>query len=150
MRISQIHRSLCLLVKESDLLAQPKLLHSGLTQRIVPEKVAAICGIYVDDYLVAGPEAIISPFLSHLRSIWKTSEPLYLEPGVSFSFLGISLEITPLGILLHQCAYTDALIEEFKDVTPSRKRSTTGEPEHFSKLPPSPPDLRNPDHMTWV
>ena len=150
MRISQIHRSLCIITKESDLLLKPEPLHSGLTPWVLPENVAAICGIYVDDYLIAGPKTIIDPFLAHLRSIWKTSEPLYLEPGVNFSFLGITLEITPLGILLHQRAYTEALIDEFKEVTPTRKRTTTGEPEHFSQLPPSPPDMTNADHICWV
>ena len=53
-------------------------------------------------------------------------------------------------MLLHKRTYTEALIEEFKEVTPASKWTTTGEPEHFSKLSPSPPDVTNSDHIGWV
>ena len=93
---------------------------------------------------------IVTSFLEHLREIWKTTDPLYLTPGADFSFLGITLELTPVGLLLHQRAYTEALLEEYKDVTPQRKRTTTGEPEHFEKDEASPPDMTNPEHVEWV
>ena len=85
----------------------------------------------------------LSPsFLEHLRQIWKTTEPVFLTPGTEFSFLGITLELTTVGLLLHQKTYTEALLEEYQDVTPKRQRATTGEPEHFDKDAKSPPRRR--------
>ena len=110
----------------------------------------ALCGIYVDDYLSAGPLDIVTSFLEHLRQIWKTTEPVLLTPGMEFSFLGITLELTTVGLLLHQKTYTEALLEEYQDVTPKRQRATTGEPEHFDKDAKSPPDMTNPEHVEWV
>ena len=93
----------------------------------------------------------LSPsFLEHLRQIWKTTEPVFLTPGMEFSFLGITLELTTVGLLLHQKTYTEALLEEYQDVTPKRQRATTGEPEHFDKDAKSPPDMTNPEHVEWV
>ena len=89
-------------------------------------------------------------FLEHLRQIWKTTEPVFLTPGMEFSFLGITLELTTVGLLLHQKTYTEALLEEYQDVTPKRQRATTGEPEHFDKDAKSPPDMTNPEHVEWV
>ena len=149
-KVSEIHRSICLIVREADLLSQPVTLHTGLTHKVLPEKVAALCGIYVDDYISTGPKEIVSCFLSHLRITWKTSDPLFLIPGVDFSFLGITLEISSFGILLHQRVYTEAILDEYKDVIPQRKRVTTGEPEHFDKSPPIVPDLNNPEHAAWI
>ena len=87
----------------------------------------ARCGIYVDDYLSVGPHDIVTSFLEHLRSTWKTTEPVFLTPGMEFSFLGITLE----------------------EVTPKRQRATTGEPEHFDKDAES-PDMTNPEHVEWA
>ena len=128
--ISEIHRSI-LVVREQDIIDKPQTLDTGLTQRVQPKDVLALCGIYVDDYLTVGPKDVVTTFLEHLRGIWKTTDPLYLTPGADFSFLGITLELTPVGLLLHQRAYTEALLEEYKDVTPQRKRTTTGEPDHL-------------------
>ena len=67
---------------------------------------------------------------------------------MEFSFLGITLELTSVGLLLHQKTYTEAFLEEYKDVTPKRQRGTTREPEHFDKdaktTAKSPPDMTNP------
>ena len=60
----------------------------------------------VDDYLSVGPHDIVTSFLEHLRSIWKTTDPVFLTPGMEFSFLGITLELTTVGLLLHQKTYT--------------------------------------------
>ena len=148
--ISEIHRSILLLVREQDVLKSPQLTYAGLNQRVQPKDVMALCGIYVDDYLSVGPLDIVTSFLEHLRSIWKTTEPVFLTPGMEFSFLGITLELTTVGLLLHQKTYTEALLEEYKDVTPKRQRATTGEPEHFDKDAKSPPDMTNPEHVEWV
>ena len=66
----------------------------------------------------------LSPsFLEHFRAIWKTTDPVHLTPGEEFSFLGITLELTSVGLLLHQ-----AFLGEYKDVTPQRKRGR-GQPQ---------------------
>ena len=63
--------------------------------------------------------------------------------------MGITLELTSVGLPLHQKTYTEAFLEEYKDVTPKRQNSTTGEPEHFDKDAKSPPDMTNPEHVEW-
>ena len=78
--ISEIHRSILLLVREQDVLKSPQLTYAGLNQRVQPKDVIALCGIYVDDYLSVGPLDIVTSFLEHLRSIWKTTEPVFLTP----------------------------------------------------------------------
>ena len=94
---------------------KPHILASN--QRVQPKNVLALCGIYVDYYLSVGPRDIVTSFLEHLRAIWKATDPVHLAPGVDFSFLGITLELTPVGLLLHQKAYTEAFLEEYEDVT---------------------------------
>ena len=54
-----------------------------------------------------------------------------------------------MGRLLHQKTYTEALLEEYKDVIPQRKK-TTRDPEHFDRNESQPPDMNNPEHMEWV
>ena len=127
------HRSILLLVRQQDVLSTPQLTDAGLSQRVQPQDVLALCGIYVDDCLSVGPHDIVTSFLEHLRGIWKTTDPVYLTPGDESSFLGITLELTSVGLLLHQRTYTEDVLEEYKDVTPKRKRATTGKPEHFDK-----------------
>ena len=98
--ISEIHRSILLLVREQDIIDKPQTLDTGLTQRVQPKDVLALCGIYVDDYLTVGPKDVVTSFLEHLREIWKTTDPLYLTPGADFSFsMGITLELTFCGTL---------------------------------------------------
>ena len=127
-----------------------KLTYTGLSQRVQPQDVLALCGIYVDDYLSIGPHDIVTSLLEHLRAISKSTDPGYLTPGDEFSFLGITLELTSVGLLLHQRTYTEAFLEEYKDVTPKKKRATPREPEHYGKDAKSPPDMTNPEHVEWV
>ena len=138
------------MVREQDVLSTPKLTFNGLSQRVQPKDVLALCGIYVDDYLSVGPHDIVTSFLEHLSAIWKTLDPVYLTPGDAFSFLGINLELSSVGLLLYQRAYTEAFLEEYQDVTPKRQRATTGEPEHYDKGAKSPLDMTNPEHVEWV
>ena len=46
--ISEIHRSILLLVREQDVLSTPQLTYACLSQRVQPQDVMALCGIYVD------------------------------------------------------------------------------------------------------
>ena len=89
---------------------------------------------------VAGPKPVVQAFLSYLRRLWNTSEPVFLSSDVDFPFLGINVQKLPHGLFLHQATYTDALLEERGSFIPSRTRWTTGEPEHFKKEDPLPPD----------
>ena len=142
--ISEIHRSILLLVRELHPFVGERTRCIVNTQADLhwsqPEDVLALCGIYVDDFLSVCPHDIIISFLEHLRAIWKTTDPVYLTPGDEFSFLGITLELTSVGLLL-QKAYTEAFFEEYEDVIPQRKRATTREPEHYDKDAKSPPDM---------
>ena len=35
-------------------------------------------GIFIDDYLTAGPPKLVEAFVNTLRKVWKTSEPQFL------------------------------------------------------------------------
>ena len=110
--LSQIHKSLCLLVKTKSLLKSPSTDRFGLTNLVLPEHVEALSGIYVDDYLTSGPPKLVEAFMTTLRKLWKTSEPQYLALDHELTFLGVTLRKTPEGILLHQQLYTDDLLQE--------------------------------------
>ena len=47
-----------------------------------------------------------------LRRLWKTSEPQYLTIDHELTFLGVTLQLTSEGILLHQRLYTEDLLQE--------------------------------------
>ena len=147
---SEVHRSILVGEREQDVLSTPKLTYSGLSRRVQPQDVLALCGIYVDGYLSVGPHDTVTSFLENLRAIWQTTDPVYLTPGDEFQSFGITLELTSVGLLLHQRTYTEAFLEEYKDVTPKRKRATTGEPEHYDKNAKSALDMTNPEHVEWV
>ena len=87
-------------------------------------------------YLSVGPRDIVTSFLEHLRSIWKTTDPVFLTPGDEFSFLGITLELTSVGLLLHQKTYTEAFLEEYK-MSPPRDREPQQESQSISIRMPS-------------
>ena len=67
-------------------------------------------GIYVDDFLTTGPPKLAQDLVDTLRRQWKTSEPLYLSPSVTLTFLGVTIKMTPDGFLLHQHNYTEELL----------------------------------------
>ena len=67
--ISEIHRSILLLVREQDVLSTPQATYTGLSQRVQPKDVLALCGVYMDDYLSVDPHDIVTSFLEHLRAI---------------------------------------------------------------------------------
>ena len=148
--LSEVHKSLCLIVKESSLISEPTTDSFGLTARVKPHDVAALSGIYVDDYLSVGPKKLLDDFLQQLRQKWKTSDPLFLKPGEELPFLGVTITMTPLGIVLHQQNYTEAFLEEHASHVPKRSRNTPGEPEHFQKTAPVSPDPSNQEHQEWM
>ena len=150
MILSQTHKSLCLLVKTKSLLKNLPTDQFGLTNSVLPEHVEALSGIYVDDYLTAGPPKLVGAFMNTLRKTWKTSEPQYLTLDHELTFLGVTLRRTVDGILLHQQLYTDDLLQEHAPHMTARKRTTTGEPEHFQKEAPLPPDPSIPEHQEWI
>ena len=107
-------------------------------------------GIYVDDFLTTGPPQLVRDFLDALRRLWKTGEPQYLTPDCDLTFLGVSIKKLPDGILLHQHFYTEDLLQEHSPHITARKRQTSGEPDHFIKADPLPPDPNNADHNEWI
>ena len=57
--VSQVHQSLRMIVKERDLIENPDISKFGITKRVEPQKILAMVGIYVDDYLTVGqPETV--------------------------------------------------------------------------------------------
>ena len=61
------------------------------------------------------------------------------------TFLGVTLQLTSEGILLHQRLYTEDLLQEHSPHITARRRTTSGEPEHFQKDAPLPPDPNIPE-----
>ena len=87
-------------------------------------------GIYVDDYLTAGPPKLVEAFMNTLRKLWKTSEPQFLTLDHELTFLGVTLR-TVDGILLHQQLYIDDLLQEHAPHMSATNITTTSEPEYF-------------------
>ena len=58
--------------------------------------------------------------------------------------------MTKNGILLHQHLYTQDLLHNHSSHISARKRNTSGEPTHFQKDPPLPPDPTNSEHQRWI
>ena len=150
MVLSEIRKSLCLLVKKSCLLKRPKTDQFGLTSKALPQDVTAMSGIYVDDFLTTGPPILVQDFMDTLRRLWKTSEPQRLSPSVDLTFLGVTIKMTPDALLLHQHNYTEELRREHSAHITARKRMTSGEPDHFRKADPLPPNPSNPEHQEWT
>ena len=148
--LSEIHKSLCLLVKKRCLLKRPTTDQFGLTSKALPQDVTAMSGIYVDDFLTTGPPKLVQDFMDTLRRLWKTSEPQHLSPSVDLTFLGVTSKMTPDGLLLHQHNYTEELLREHSAHITARKRMTSGEPDHFRKEDPLPPNPTNPEHQEWI
>ena len=73
--VSQVHQSLCMIVKERDLAKDPNISKFGVEKRVEPRKILAMVGIYVDDCLTVGQPETVEQFLSYLRRLWNTSNP---------------------------------------------------------------------------
>ena len=58
--------------------------------------------------------------------------------------------MTSEGILLHQRLYTEDVLQEHSPHITARRRTTSGEPEHFQKDAPLPPDPNIPEHQEWI
>ena len=124
--LSEIHKSLCLIVKTKNLLKRSETTAFGLAPKVRAEHVIAMSNIYVDDYLTVGPAGLVDAFMTTLRKL--------------------TIEKKEEGLLLHQHNYTEDLLKEHASRLPARKRTTTGDPEHFKKMPPPPPNPSNPEH----
>ena len=58
--------------------------------------------------------------------------------------------MTDEGILLRQHHYTQDCLRERCSHIPVCKRTTSGEPEHFRRETPLPPDPSNSEHQEWA
>ena len=131
--------------------SQDLLFEGQSSTRAKPHEVIAMSGVYVDDYLTAGPPSIVDSFMKTLRRLWKTSEPQYLTIDHELTFLGVTLQLTSEGILLHQRLCTEDLLQEHSPHITARRRTTSGKPGHFQKDAPLPPDSKNlPEHQEWI
>ena len=75
--------------------------------------VTVIILVYVDDFLICGPDNIVSKLSRWIRNIWETSDPTYLRPGTSIRFLGMELhveEANPGEIGIGQHGYIQELL----------------------------------------
>ena len=53
------------------------------------------------------------------------------------------------GSYLHQKTYTEAFLEEYKDLTPRGREPQQENPSILTKMP-NPLDMANPEHVEWV
>ena len=90
--LSEIHESLCLVVKTRNLHKRAETTEFGLTPKVKAEHVIAMSGIYVDDDLTVGPPGVVDAFMTTLRKLWKTSEPQYLSFTQNLTLLGVTVE----------------------------------------------------------
>ena len=97
----------------------------------------AMSGLYVDDFLRAGPSVVVSSLLAALRKMWKTSDPQHLTTGAVLPFLGVSIRMTKDGLLLHQHHYTLDFLREHSSHISAQKRTL-------------PPDPSNSEHQECV
>ena len=67
--VSQVHQSLCMIVKERDLIDNPEISQYGITKRVEPSKILAMIGIYVDDYLTVGQPETVEKIFVLLKAI---------------------------------------------------------------------------------
>ena len=108
--LSQVHKSLCLIVKQQSLQDHlPSTDSFGLTSRVLPHQVVALSGIYVDDFLTASPPLVVRSFLAALRKMWRTSDPQFLSLDADLPFLGVSIRTsfcTSIFTLKIFCAIT--------------------------------------------
>ena len=141
--LSEIHKSLCLIVKTKNLHKRAGTAEFGLTPKVRAEHVTAMA------YLKVGPPGVVDAFMTTLKKLWKTSEPQYLSFTQSLIFPGVTIEKKEEGLLLHQHNYTEDLLKKHASHLPTRKRTTAGDPEHFKKVPP-PPDPSNSEHLEWI
>ena len=102
--VSQVHQSLCVIVKERDLIENPEISQVGITRRVEPKEILAMVGIYVDDYLTVGQPETVETFLSYLRRLWNTSDPQYLRQESELAFLGLTIQRSPSGLFQGQYA----------------------------------------------
>ena len=148
--VSQVHQSLCMMVKERDLIGNSDISQYGITKRVEPKRILAMVGIYVDDYLTVGQPETVETFLSYLRRLWNTSAPQYLSQSSELPFLGLTIQRSPSGLFLHQVQYAELLLEEHASHIPKRARTTTGEAESFKEEQNPSPDQNNPEHLEWI
>ena len=73
-----------------------------------------------------------------------------MRPADELPFLGVSIRMTDEGMLLHQHHYTQDFLREHSSHISVRKRTTSGEPEHFRRETPLLPDPSNSEHQEWV
>ena len=115
--LSEVHKPLCLIVKEAFLIRHPTTDHLGLTARVSPTDVVALSGIHVDDFLTTGPRHVVEAFLNTLRKMWKISDPRFLSSDDELQFLGVTIIMTSAGLMLHQHFYTEDFLFPPESVT---------------------------------
>ena len=115
--MSQIHRSLCLIVRQRSLQNHSLSTdHFGLTSRVPPQEVIAMKGIYVDDFLTAGPCPVVRSFLATSRYLTHLDvedvRSTISDMDAELPFLRVSTRMTKDGLLLHQHHYTLDFLRE--------------------------------------
>ena len=89
---SQIHKSLCLIVKTTTAsLKKAETTMFGWTPKVKVEDAIAMSGVHVGDCLRVGPSKVVDALMTTLRKLWKTSEPQCTSFTQHLTFLGVTV-----------------------------------------------------------
>ena len=72
---------------------QGKAITSWWTVRDASGTVQALIIVYVDDFMICGPQDLVKEIGETIRSVWDTSELTFLSPTTPIRFLGMELQV---------------------------------------------------------
>ena len=73
--------------------------------------------IYVDDYLILGPQAVIKTLAAMVQGEWETSELSILSERNPIKFLGMELTLHEEEIYVSQQGYIDELLRSHETIS---------------------------------
>ena len=80
----------------------------------------------------------------------EDEQPTILDYGSGADISWSDYQENSEGLVLHQHHYTEDFLKEHSAHRTARKRLTSGEPDHFRKDDPLPPDPDSAEHQTWI
>ena len=99
--------------------------------------LTAVIVIYVDDYLILGPQAVIKTLAAMVQGEWETSELSILSERNPIKFLGMELTLHEEEIYVSQQGYIDELLRSHELSASDQSRIPVGKDEAVYDLLPS-------------
>jgi KUP system potassium uptake protein len=83
-------------------------------------KVVGMVGVYVDDILLSGPQAVVDALIAAFQKLWETSKPEVPSESTSTKFCGLEIKRGPSGsVQLAQKDYVMDLVARYAEELPS-------------------------------